>query len=176
MKCKKIQRIILERDPVELTVEVTSHLEACPDCGRQYRRGCSCRDLVGLKRYERPSDLRRVACLDELHDRLSALQPQAQPGLAGPHPALQFGMAAAVLIMAGAHFAVITSAPTLRSPVTRSDLRSRTYAQFLSDQQSLLPGGEDPPLLFRTYPTYPAFPSNQPPAGTRTKSVFDVNN
>ena len=172
MKCTKIQRIILERDPAELSVEVTSHLEACPDCGRHYRRGCMCRDLVGLKRYERPSDLRREACLAELHDRLTALHHQTDPGGWELHPAFRYGIAAAILVMAGAHFAVITGAPVLHSPVTRSDLRSRTYEQFLADQQSLFPGRNDPAQLFRTYPTVPALPNNTLPPAARTKSIF----
>jgi hypothetical protein len=123
----------LEHDENELTAAILSHLEACPECGRFYRRACRCRGLVALKRYEIPSELRREACLAELHDRLVALQDQRAQGGYELHPALRLGIAAAVVAMVAAHFTAMSTAPRLSSPVTRDDLAYRTFEQFMEN-------------------------------------------
>ena len=171
MRCAKTQRLILERDPGELDVEVTAHVEACPDCGRRYQAACACRELVGLKRYEQPNDLRRQACLALLHERLAALPAPASGVPLQLHPAVRYGLAAVVLVLAGAHLAAMNGAPPLRSPVTQSDLHSRSFEQFLAESPFWVTGGSLPAPLFETFAT---FPSNRPAAPPRPRSVFFV--
>lgn len=171
MKCSRIQRIVLECDEAELTAEILTHLEACPACGEHYRQACSCRRLIALKRYEIPPELRREACLGELHERLVYLQGRRDPIGYTLHPALRYGIAAAVVAMVAAHIAAFNGAVPLRSPVTQSDFRSRTFEQFVRDSQSPITGSLMGPQLFDTFPT---FPTNAIPAKTRPASIFMI--
>ena len=172
MKCTRIQRIVLESDEAELTHEILSHVESCPACGEHYRQSCSCRRLVALKRYEIPSELRREACLAELHGRLLYLQDQRDHAGFSRHPAFRYGLAAAVVAMVAAHLAAMSVAPALRSPVTAADLRSRSFEEFIRDRNTLIADGLLGPELFETYPT---MATNLPPARTRPPSIFFVD-
>lgn len=165
MKCKTIQRIVLEHDENQLTAAILSHLEICPECSVFYRQACKCRSLIALKRYEIPSELRREACLSELHDRLVFLQDQRAQTNYALHPAFRLGIAAAVVAMVAAHFAAVSTVPRLSSPVTRSDLAYQTFEQFMNDPINN-------PQLFDLYPT---FPTNYPGPPPGSRSIFFIN-
>lgn len=169
MKCIRIQRIVLECDEGELSQDILSHLESCAACGKQYRQACFSRRLVALKRFEMPSELRREACLAQLHDRLADLEHEHDRAGYRLHPALRYGMAAAVVAMVAAHLAVLGGADRLHSPVTQSELRLRTFEEFLADRDDQIERAFPSPPLFTTYPT---FPTNAVPARAHPKSVF----
>lgn len=171
MKCTKIQRILLERDPGELGPAVTAHVEACPACGRAYRRACTCRGLVALKRYEQPLPLREAAVRARVSERLAGLPVPGEPAWLEMHPALRLGVAAAFVLVAGIQYAAVSGAPSLRSAVTRSDLArgAPTLEEFLLERQALLPGLEGPLPVFEAFP---AFQSNLPPETVRPPVYF----
>ena len=171
MKCTKIKRIVLSFDQSELGPEIHGHLESCPECGRFFRRACSCRSLISLKHYKAPSELRREHCLTELHERLATLHQQSNQTFPESVVKMQYvfryGLAAVAMVLLTLQVVVTQHLPSLRSGISHSDIQSRTFEEFLADRE------RDANKLFLTFPT---FPTNYITASNRQEatSVFFV--
>ena len=153
MKCTKIKRIVLRFDPSELGPEIQGHIEACPECGRFFRRACCVRSLISLKRYETPSDLRREHCLAEIHERLTTRHQQAKhttlESVIEMQYVFRYGLAAVAVVLLTLQIVATQRLPSIRSGISQNDIHSRTFEEFLVDRK------RDANKLFLTFPTFP---------------------
>jgi len=126
MTCKKTEDILARYEDRELPPELRGHVADCPDCRREQAQQRGMRQLMALRRFERPDvhfETRNLARVREAV-AATALEESSWLGRVGgwistPLPSFQYALGVVMVGLAAAYLVVM---PPLNESSTDTDL------------------------------------------------------
>jgi hypothetical protein len=121
MKCSNIQKLLIEFENRELTPELQSHVHGCPECRKHIEQMDFVRQMIALKRYEKPAPGVEARCMAGIRRRIE----QPDEGLAAawsglwevltgpPLPMFRYATAAAFAVLLLIHVLSLSQLPAV---------------------------------------------------------------
>jgi hypothetical protein len=147
MNCRHFKNSLIQGEDGDLGPDLQQHLHQCASCEKYFKQLRSVRDLISLKKYERPAAGFEQRSLLAIHRRLQEADRGAEeiPSriwgwlTGGPAPAFRYAVATAFVVLITLHVLTVPQLPLIQPIAFDVEQAPASGSQKIIAQPRIIP-------------------------------------